>query len=72
MGRVEEAKAVIQKIGKGNKRPVPDQVLAMVDKVGGQEKGSDDAQGRKINVLDLFRPRPMALRTINMCYQVRG
>ena len=63
MGRVDEAKAVIRKIARSNGSPLPDNFLASLD----HQEGVAKANGA--NVLDLFQSRPMALRTLNMCYQ---
>lgn len=63
-GQLDKAKEVIRRVAKGNGRDVPEHLLknASIEETSGEPE-------KKVSVLDLFRTRRMAARTINMCFQ---
>ena len=71
-GRLEEAKAIIENAAKANGREAPVHLFKTATIVSSDLENSKHAEAPevKVTVLDLFRPTKMALRTINMCFQV--
>jgi len=75
-GRVEDAKKIIREASKVNKKECPEHLFKQEysNNSNGIENGlkiktEDDEKLRKVTILDLFRPRKMALRTLNMTFQ---
>ena len=66
-GRIEEAKHIIENASKTNGRETPHHLFQAVNKAS---SGLETIKYGDATVLDLFRPTKMALRTINMCFQV--
>ena len=77
-GRTEEAKKIIERAAKENKKAVPYHLFRNADlsEIDLDKDSRDSKQPRhieqKVTVLDLFRPRIIFVRTINMCFQVIG
>ena len=71
-GRLEEAKAIIENAAKANGREAPVHLFKSAAIVSSDLENSKHAEAPEVKatVLDLFRPTKMALRTINMCFQV--
>ena len=71
-GRLEEAKAIIENAAKANGREAPVHLFKPATKVSSDLENTKHAEAPEVKatVLDLFRPTKMALRTINMCFQV--
>jgi len=62
-GNLDQAKEVVRRVAAGNGKQSPEHLLKNAsNKIAGES-------GPKSSVLDLFRPRSMAARTINMCFQ---
>ena len=72
-GRLEEAKAIIEIAAKANGREAPVHLFKTAALVSSDLENTkyDETPEVKTTVLDLFRPTKMALRTINMCFQVQ-
>ena len=66
-GKIKEAKKIILKVSQGNVRAVP---LHLFEKPSDDDSGLETIKYGEATVLDLFRPTKMALRTLNMCFQV--
>ena len=71
-GRLEEAKEIIREAARANGREVPEHLLKAADLYSANEDANKtkEASSKRATILDLFRPRKMALRTVNMCFQV--
>ena len=76
-GRHEKAVKVIQKIAEANGKSVPEEVLNpnTLGTINENQKRTFEpvqpaSQKENPTILDLFKKRSMALRTINMCFQV--
>lgn len=67
-GRLEEAKKNIERAARENKRKVPYHLLKTAE-MSEVDLGHDDPPKPKVTVLDLFRPRVILFRTLNMCFQ---
>ena len=65
-GRIEEATYIIANAAKVNERESP----AHLFKASMTAPKSHQSTGVKASILDLFRPPKMALRALNMCFQV--
>jgi len=62
-GNLDQAKEVVRRVAAGNGKQSPEHLLKNAsNKIAGES-------GPTSSVLDLFRPRNMAARTINMCFQ---
>ena len=72
-GRLEEAKDIVQLAAKANKKQVPHHLLQeseMEEIDQNTDKSREPGRVREnINVLDLFRPLKIGVRTLNMCFQ---
>jgi len=70
-GRLEEAKEIIREAARANGREVPEHLLKAADLYSANEDANKtkEASSKRATILDLFRPRKMALRTVNMCFQ---
>ena len=66
-GKIKEAKKIIEKVSQGNGRQVP---VHLFEKSSNDDSGLETIKHGEATVLDLFRPTKMALRTLNMCFQV--
>ena len=76
-GRTEEAKKIIERAAKENKKAVPYHLfrnadLSEIDLDKDRDTKEPKHVEQKVTVLDLFRPRIIFVRTINMCFQVNG
>ena len=74
-GRTEEAKKIIERAAKENKKAVPHHLFKNADLSEiDLDKDRDSKEPKhiepKVTVLDLFRPRIIFVRTVNMCFQV--
>ena len=71
-GRLEEAKKIIENAAKANGRETPVHLFKTATIASSDFENTKHAESPevKVTVLDLFRPTKMALRTINMCFQV--
>ena len=69
-GRIEEAKVIIREAARVNTRDSPEHLLKAADLYSTNEDANVSV--KKATILDLFRPRKMALRTINMFFQVKS
>ena len=82
-GRHERAVKVIQKMAAANGKTVPQELLnpppppvaadgdkMLMEASGGPDGGAAAVAERKPTVLDLFKRRDMAMRTLNMFFQV--
>ena len=73
-GRIKEAKAIINQVGRENKRPVPHHLFSnnntntnlTEENIHVKEEGEEE---KSRSVLSIFKSRRMGLRTLNMCYQ---
>jgi len=63
-GNLEQAKEVVRRVAAGNGKPAPEHLLTNAS----NKVASESAEGNS-SVLNLFRPRRMAARTVNMCFQ---
>ena len=73
-GRHDQAVKVIEKMAKANGKTVPNEVLnppAPNDKMLMEASGQAVMPEKKPTVLDLFKKKKMALRSLNMFFQVR-
>ena len=74
-GRVEEAKEIIERAARENGKKVPVHLMRgetdMSEIELDSNKDNRDAAAARVTVMDLFRPRVILFRTLNMCYQVR-
>ena len=81
-GRVEEAKEIIEQAARENKQLVPHhlykraeiEALEEASLMESAESESDmfqDGRKEKTSITDVFRNCTMALRTLNMCFQVK-
>jgi len=70
-GKIEEAKKIIRDAAKVNGKEVPEHLLKAADLFSAKVEADKAlaASAKKATILDLFRPRKMALRTVNMCFQ---
>ena len=66
-GRIEEATDIIANAAKVNERESP----AHLFKASMTAPKSHESTEVKASILDLFRPPKMALRALNMCFQVK-
>ena len=73
-GRLEEAEKIIENAAKANGRETPVHLFktATLDSHNLENTKHAESPEVKVTVLDLFRPTKMALRTINMCFQVNN
>ena len=71
-GRLEEAQKIIENAAKANGRETPVHLFkaAALTENDLENRKHANFPEVKATVLDLFRPTKMALRTINMCFQV--
>ena len=71
-GRIEEAKKVIELAAKTNRKQIPHHLLKEADlsEIDLNKDEKVKSSEKKITVLDLFRPRKILIRTVNMCFQV--
>ena len=71
-GRTEEAKKIIEQAAKTNNKQVPRHLLQQADlsEINLKDDVSRQVIDVKVTVLDLFRPKKIMFRTVNMCYQV--
>ena len=71
-GKIEEAKKIIRDAAIANGKEVPEHLLKAADLFSAKVEADKAlaASAKKATILDLFRPRKMALRTVNMCFQV--
>ena len=74
-GRLEEAKAIVERAARENKRPVPHHLLKEsdmeeIDLNNAKPTKETEATESKITIRDLFMPMKIGARTLNMCYQV--
>ena len=73
-GRVEEAKEIIERAARENNKKVPVHLMMTSDMSEielDSNKDNRDAAAAQVTVMDLFRPRVILFRTLNMCYQVQ-
>ena len=72
-GRTQEAKEIIRRAARENKKEVPHHLLDLADmsEIDLGTKPAQNKDNQTVTVLDLFRPRAILFRTLNMCYQVR-
>ena len=73
-GRVEEAKEIIERAARENNKKVPVHLMQTSDMSEielDSNKDNRDAAAAQVTVMDLFRPRVILFRTLNMCYQVQ-
>ena len=72
-GRTQEAKEIIRRAARENKKEVPHHLLDQADmsEIDLGTKPAQNKDNQTVTVLDLFRPRAILFRTLNMCYQVR-
>ena len=72
VGRLEEAKKIIENAAKANGRETPVHLFkaATIASYDSEITNHAESSEVKTTLLDLFRPSKMALRTINMCFQV--
>merc|ERR1719336_1200927 len=73
-GRTEEAKKIIERAAKENKKAVPYHLfknadLSEIDLDKDRDSKEPKHKEPKVTVLDLFRPRIIFVRTVNMCFQ---
>ena len=69
-GRLEEAEKIIENAAKANGRETPVHLFKTAKLASHDLEITAESLEVKATVLDLFRPTKMALRTINMCFQV--
>ena len=71
-GRLEEAKVIIENAAKANGRETPVHLFKTATVAARNVENTKHSETPEVRatVLDLFRPTKMALRTINMCFQV--
>ena len=71
-GKMEEAKKIIREAARVNGKEVPEHLLKAADLFSAKTEAdkAKAACAKKATILDLFRPKKMALRSINMCFQV--
>ena len=71
-GKIEEAKKIIRDAARVNGKEVPEHLLKAADLYSAKVEANKAlaASAKKATILDLFRPKKMALRSINMCFQV--
>lgn len=70
-GKMEEAKKIIREAARVNGKEVPEHLLKAADLFSAKTEAdkAKAASAKKATILDLFRPKKMALRSINMCFQ---
>jgi len=70
-GKIEEAKKIIRNAARVNGKEVPEHLLKAADLYSANVDANKEkaASAKRATILDLFRPRKMAMRTINMCFQ---
>eukprot|EP00090_Calanus_glacialis_P039501 TRINITY_DN68771_c0_g1_i1.p1 TRINITY_DN68771_c0_g1~~TRINITY_DN68771_c0_g1_i1.p1 ORF type:complete len:611 (-),score=103.55 TRINITY_DN68771_c0_g1_i1:27-1859(-) len=70
-GKIEEAKKIIRDAARVNGKEVPEHLLKAADLYSAKVEANKAlaASAKKATILDLFRPKKMALRSINMCFQ---
>ena len=71
-GRIEEAKEIIREAAKVNGKEVPEHLFKAADLYSANEDANRAKviSAKRTTILDLFRPRKMAIRTLNMFFQV--
>jgi len=65
-GNIEQAKLEAQRVAKVNRREIPDHLLKTATI---SQNMVEEEKEQATNVFDLFRPRKMLLRTLNMFFQ---
>ena len=70
-GRIKEAKAIINQVGRENKRAVPHHLFSLnnTNQTGENTPVKEGEEQQSRSVLSIFKSRRMGLRTLNMCYQ---
>ena len=73
-GRLEEARAIVEKAAKANKKEVPHHLMKEsemeeIDLNTVKSSKEKEPAEKKMTVLDLFRPMKIGVRTLNMCFQ---
>ena len=70
-GRLDEAEKIIENASKANgiENPLHGHKF-MIRALGNSESNNHKTAEAKATILDLFRPPKMALRALNMCFQV--
>ena len=66
-GRMKEARAIINQVGRENKRAVPHHLFS--NNNASQEEENIPVKEETRSVLSIFKSRQLGLRTLNMCYQ---
>ena len=71
-GKIEEAKKIVRQAARVNGKEAPEHLLKAADLFSAkiEENKTKVNSTKKATILDLFRPTKMALRSINMGFQV--
>ena len=71
-GRVEEAKRIIERAARENNKKMPTHLIKLSDMCEIElDSNMDTRDPVTVTVMDLFKPRVILFRTLNMCYQVK-
>ena len=71
-GRVEEAKRIIERAARENNKKMPAHLIKLSDMCEIElDSNMDTRDPVTVTVMDLFKPRMILFRTLNMCYQVK-